>query len=96
MGNVAGLYESIITDPRLRGHEPDSFVVDKAGEIYISAKDTATIINLSAGRLRALVSENRLDAFKPGGHDSFISLNSIDKFLIDGRKTPGRPPKDKP
>lgn len=96
MDNAAGLYRSIIADPRLRGYEPEAIVVDKGGEVFLSAKDAATIINLSPGRLRALVSENRLDAFKPGGHDLFISLHSIDRFIIEGRKAPGRPSKNTP
>jgi hypothetical protein len=94
VGNVVSLHESLAADPRLRGHKPNAIVIDENDEIYISVQDAAAVAKLSPGRIRGLVSESRLVAIKPGGHDLFILLDSVDYFLTEGRKTPGRPPKD--
>ena len=94
MGNVVSSYESLAADPRLRGHKPNALVIDENDEIYISVQDAAAVAKISPGRIRGLVSESRLVAIKPGGHDLFILLDSVDNFLTEGRKTPGRPRKD--
>ena len=94
MGNGVSLYESLAADPRLRGHRPNAIVIDEKDEIYISVQDAASVAKISPGRIRGLVSESRLTAIKPGGHDLFILLDSVDYFLTEGRKTPGRPQKD--
>ena len=94
MGKNVSFHESLAADPRLRGHKPDAIVIDKNDEIYISVQDAASVAQLSPGRIRGLVSESRLTAIKPGGHDLFILLDSVDYFLTEGRKTPGRPRKD--
>lgn len=94
MGNIAGLYKSIIADPRLKGCKPGVVLIGEDNEIYISIKDAAQVAKLSIERLRGLVSENRIDAIKPGGRDLFVSLTSVDRFLSDGRKEPGRPRHD--
>ncbi len=85
------LYQSLIADPRLKGYEPGAIIVAEDDEIYISMKVAAKVAKLSPARLRGLVSENRLDVIKPGGRDLFISLNSIDYYLSEGRKLSGRP-----
>lgn len=92
MRDDVSLYETIIAGQSLKGYEPNVFVVDKKGDIYLSIKDAANILELSPGRLRGLVPEKRLDAIQPGGRDLFISLSSILQYLEE-RKTPGRPPK---
>lgn len=94
MGNIAGLYKSIIADPRLKGCKPAIIIIGEKDEVYISIKDAAQVAKLSTERLRGLVSENRIDAIKPGGRDLFVSLASVDKFVSEGRKEPGRPRHD--
>ena len=90
------LYQSLIADPRLKGHDPGAIIIAEDDEVFISIKVAADVAKLSPERLRGLVSENRLDAIKPGGHDLFISLNSLETYLTEGRKEPGRPPKEVP
>lgn len=94
MGNAEGLYESLTADLNLGGHKPRVIVVDRNNEIYISIKDAAIYAKLTTGRLRGLVSKERIKAIQPGGRDSFIGLNSLNEFLSSGRKEPGRPRKD--
>ena len=89
-----GLYESLAADLRLKGIEPEAILIDKDDHIFIAIRDAVEITQLSPERLRGLVSENRLQAVKPGGHDLFISLESIEQYLTEGRKPPGRPRKD--
>lgn len=93
MGNESNLYQSLASDPRLRGCKPNAIIIDDDNQIYISIKDAAVVAKLSVERLRGLVSENRLTGFKPGGRDLFVSLDSVDAYLTDGRQTPGRPQK---
>lgn len=88
------LYQSLIADPRLKGIKPGVIIIDKDDEIFIPIKVAAKIAKLSPERLRGLVYENRLDAIKPGGHDLFVSLNSVEEYLTEGRKEPGRPPSE--
>lgn len=96
MGKATGLYQSLAADPLLKGYKPDAILIDENDDIYLSIKDAIHITKLSPERLRGLVSENRLDAIRPGGHDLFLSLKSINKYLTEGRKPPGRPKKKKP
>ncbi len=93
MGKSVSLYESLAADPRLKGHKPSGIFVDENNDIYISIKDAVKVSKLSAQRLRGLVSESRLDAIQPGGRDLFISLESVDKYLAEGRKPPGPTPR---
>ena len=93
MGNGVSLYESLAADPRLKGHKPDGIFVDENDVVYISIKDAVIVSKLSPERLRGLVSESRLDAIKPGGRDLLISLESVDKYLAEGRKPPGPTPR---
>ena len=93
MGNEKDLFQSLASDPRLRGCKPSAIIIDEDNQIYISIKDAALVAKLSVERLRGLVSEKRLTGFKPGGRDLFISLNSVDAYLTDGRQSPGRPQK---
>ncbi len=87
-------YEALIADILLGGYKPKVVTVDENNEIYLSIKDTAHITQLSPERIRGLVREKRLDAIKPGGHDLFISLTSAHRYITEGRKQAGRPPKD--
>ena len=91
MRDDKSLYEVLITNQFLSGYKPKIVIVDEHDEIYLSIKDTAQVTKLSPERLRGLVREKRLDAIKPGGHDLFISLNSAQQYVIEGRKNPGRP-----
>lgn len=93
MGDEKGLYQSLASDPRLRGCKPSAVIVDEANEIFISIKDAALVAKLSVERLRGLIGENRLSGLKPGGRDLFISLESVDTYLTEGRQSPGRPQK---
>ena len=77
------LYQSLIADPRLKGHDPGAIIIAEDDEVFISIKVAADVAKLSPERLRGLVSENRLDAIKPGGRDLFISLRSVDEYLSD-------------
>ncbi len=86
-------YEALITNQPLQGLEPDVIVIDKQSEFFLSIKDAARVLELSSDRVRGLVREKRLEAKKPGGRDSFISLSSIGRYLEE-RKPPGRPHKD--
>ncbi len=95
MRDDLSLYETIIANQSLKGHEPNVFVVDKKGDIYLPIKDAANILELSPGRIRGLVPEKRLNAIQPGGRDLFISLSSIAQYIGE-RKRPGRPHKSSP
>ncbi len=94
MGNDVSLHKSLTADPRLKGYRPNAIVIDEQDNIYISVQDAASVAKLSPERIRGLVSESRLTSIKPGGHDLFILLDSVDYFLTEGRKSPGRPRKD--
>ncbi len=59
---------------------------------YLTAKQVAEKLGVSAGRVRQLVVENRLPATKFG--NSLMILES-DLELVRARKKTGRPPKDK-
>jgi excisionase family DNA binding protein len=59
---------------------------------YLTAKQVAEKLGVSAGRVRQLVAENRLPATKFG--NSLMILES-DLDLVRERKKTGRPPKDK-
>jgi len=59
---------------------------------YLTAKQVAEKLGVSAGRVRQLVAENRLPATKFG--NSLMILES-DLELVRERKKTGRPPKDK-
>ncbi|MBA4121334.1 MAG: helix-turn-helix domain-containing protein [Acidobacteria bacterium] len=59
---------------------------------YLTAKQVAEELGVSAGRVRQLVAENRLPATKFG--NSLMILES-DLELVRERKKTGRPPKDK-
>ncbi len=59
---------------------------------YLTAKQVAEKLGVSAGRVRQLVAENRLPATKFG--NSLMILES-DLDLVLERKKTGRPPKDK-
>ena len=96
MGNGVSFYESLAADPRLKGYKPSGIFVDENDEIYISIKDAAIVAKLSTERLRGLISESRLTSIKPGGRDLFISLDSLDKYLTEGRQPPGRPSIENP
>jgi excisionase family DNA binding protein len=58
---------------------------------YLTAKQAAEKLGVSAGRVRQLVVENRLPAKKFG--NSLMILES-DLELVRNRKRTGRPPKD--
>ena len=59
---------------------------------YLTAKQVAEKLGVSAGRVRQLVAENRLPATKFG--NSLMILES-DLELVRERKKTGRPPKAK-
>jgi excisionase family DNA binding protein len=59
---------------------------------YLTAKQAAEKLGISAGRIRQLVVENRLPASKFG--NSLMILES-DLELVRERKKTGRPPKAK-
>jgi len=59
---------------------------------YLTAKQVAEKLGVSAGRVRQLVVENRLPATKFG--NSLMILES-DLELVRERKKTGRPPKAK-
>ncbi len=59
---------------------------------YLTAKQVAEKLGVSAGRVRQLVAENRLPATKFG--NSLMILEK-DLELVRERKKTGRPPKSK-
>ena len=59
---------------------------------YLTAKQVAEKLGVSAGRVRQLVAENRLPATKFG--NSLMILEK-DLELVRERKKTGRPPKNK-
>ena len=59
---------------------------------YLTAKQVAEKLGVSAGRVRQLVAENRLPATKFG--NSLMILEK-DLELVRERKKTGRPPKEK-
>jgi excisionase family DNA binding protein len=59
---------------------------------YLTAKQVAEKLGVSAGRVRQLVAEKRLPATKFG--NSLMILES-DIELVQERKKTGRPPKNK-
>lgn len=87
-------YQALVTNQLLKGYIPETLLVNSDDEIYLSVKDISEMLKLSPERIRGLVSEERLIAIKPGGHDLFISVASANTYITEGKKPAGRPPKN--
>lgn len=75
---------------------PEAIVVYRDGTIRASVNDIAEIVGRSQTRVKGWVSEKKVDATKPGGHDLFVSLAPAFSYIADvaeGKRRGGRPPK---
>jgi len=62
-------------------------------ENFYTTEEAAQLIGVTASRIRQLILEKRLQSQKMG-RDHFISHAELARFLKQGKKKRGRPPKN--
>lgn len=87
-------YEQAIKGLPLMGIRPEFIVIDQDDNSYLGRKDAAKMAKVSTRYMADLVTNEQVQSKTLNGHEKYIDLLSLTKFLLFERRPRGRPRKN--